>query len=90
MGEARRTTLFSLLLLLPPALAGEDLKLYRDTMRDYRRAGLHLDKATRDEVEALQKELARRSTDFTRNIGEAKAVVTFAPEELAGVPDGSP
>jgi thimet oligopeptidase len=69
------------------ALAGEDLKLYRDTMRDYRRAGLHLEKATRDEVEALQKELARLSTDFTRSIGEAKAVVTFAPEELAGVPE---
>ena len=69
------------------ALAGEDLKLYRDTMRDYRRAGLHLDKPRRDEVEALQKELARLSTDFSRNIGEAKAVVTYARGELAGVPE---
>ena len=70
-----------------PRLEGEDLKLYRDAMRDYRRAGLTLDKATRDKVEALQKKLARLSTDFERTIGEAKATVTFTREELEGVPD---
>lgn len=70
-----------------PRLEGEDLKLYRDTMRDYRRAGLTLDKATRDTVEALQKKLARLSTDFDRTIGEAKATVIFTKEELEGVPD---
>src|SRR5437773_519326 len=55
-----------------PKLAGEDLKLYRDAMRDFRRAGLTLDKATRDKVEALQKQLARLSTEVDRHIGEAR------------------
>jgi thimet oligopeptidase len=70
-----------------PRLEGEDLKLYRDTMRDYRRAGLTLDKPTRDKVEALQKQLSRLSTDFEQKIGQAKATVTFTKDELEGVPD---
>jgi thimet oligopeptidase len=70
-----------------PPLAGEDLKLFEDTMRDYRRAGLHLDRATRDRVEALQKQLARLSNDFEVNITNAKKVVTFTREELEGVPE---
>src|SRR6266581_1476554 len=69
-----------------PKLAGEDLKLYRDAMRDFRRAGLTLDKATRDKVEALQKQLARLSTEFDRHLGEARQAVVFTAEELEGVP----
>ncbi|HSB60965.1 MAG TPA: M3 family metallopeptidase, partial [Vicinamibacteria bacterium] len=70
-----------------PLLQGEDLKLYLDTMRDYRRAGLTLDKTTRDKVEALQKQLTRLSTEFSRSISEAKEVVAFAREDLEGVPE---
>src|SRR6266446_10570359 len=69
-----------------PKLAGEDLKLYRDALRDFRRAGLTLDKATRDKVEGLQKQLARLSTDFDRHLGEARQAVVFTGEELLGVP----
>src|SRR6266571_4954941 len=69
-----------------PKLAGEDLKLYRDVMRDFRRAGLMLDRATRDKVEALQKQLARLSTEFDRHIGEARQAVVFTAEDLEGVP----
>jgi Zn-dependent oligopeptidase len=68
-----------------PTLEGEPLKLYEDTMRDYRRAGLTLDKPTRDKVEALQKQLARVSTDFDKNISEAKHELVFTAGELAGV-----
>src|SRR5262249_17840966 len=70
-----------------PRLEGESLKLYQDTMRDYRRAGFGLDKPARDKVEALQKQLARISTDFDRNIAEAKQELVFTAEELAGVPE---
>lgn len=70
-----------------PTLEGEDLKLYRDTMRDYRRAGLTLDRPTRDQVEALQKELTRLSTEFSRNISQAKETLVFTREELEGVPE---
>lgn len=69
-----------------PRLIGEDLKLYKDTMRDYRRAGLALPKETRDKVEALQKELTRLSTEFGTNINDAKVTLTFTEAELEGVP----
>jgi thimet oligopeptidase len=69
-----------------PKLAGDALKLYEDTMRDYRRAGLHLPKEQRDKLESLNKELARISTEFDRNISEAKVVVTYDAAELEGVP----
>ena len=70
-----------------PRLFGEDLKLYEDTMRDFRRAGLHLDQATRSRVEALQKELARLSTDFGTNITNAQVEIAFSADELEGVPE---
>ena len=41
-----------------PKLTGEDARLFEETMRDYRRAGLALPKAKRDEVERLRKELS--------------------------------
>lgn len=69
-----------------PKLTGEDLKLYKDTMRDYRRAGLSLDKPTRDRVEALLKKLSARSNDFGTNITNAQKTLTFSADELRGVP----
>lgn len=70
-----------------PALAGEEAKLLADTMRDYRRAGLALPKADRDEVERLRKELANTATDFDSNITKAQKTLKFTRAELAGVPD---
>ena len=40
-----------------PKLSGEDKKLFDETMRDYRRAGLELPPDKRKEVEQLRKEL---------------------------------
>lgn len=68
-------------------LRGEDRKLYEDTMRDFRRAGLHLDPATRARVEDLKKQLARASTEFDTNITNADVVVAFTRDELEGVPE---
>ena len=45
-------------------LKGEDAKLLAETMRDYRRAGLDLPKAQRDEVERMRKELTRPDHGF--------------------------
>ena len=70
-----------------PKLAGEDAKLLEETMRDYRRAGLDLPKAQRDEVEKLRKEVARLATDFEHNITETKKSLKFSKAELAGVPE---
>lgn len=70
-----------------PKLSGEDKKLFEDTMRDYRRAGLDLPKSQRDEVEKLRKELTALETDFQNNVTKATKSLTFTKAELDGVPD---
>jgi thimet oligopeptidase len=70
-----------------PKLSGEDEKLLRETLRDYRRAGLELPPDKRKEVEQLRKELSRLGTDFATNIVNAKAPVVFTKAELDGVPE---
>jgi thimet oligopeptidase len=69
-----------------PKLKGEDEKLLSETIRDYRRAGLQLPKAERDEVERMRKELSRLTTDFDSNITKAQKAVKFTRAELDGVP----
>jgi len=68
-----------------PRLAGQEAKLLREVMRDYKRAGLGLPKPERDEVERLRKELTRLTTDFESNITKAEAPVKFTRAELDGV-----
>jgi thimet oligopeptidase len=70
-----------------PPLQGEDAKLLAETLRDYRRAGLALPPARRQEVERRRKELARIETDFSANINKAERAVTFRRAELEGVPE---
>src|SRR5437868_7773260 len=70
-----------------PNLSGEDKKLFDETMRDYRRAGLALPPQKRKEVEDLRKQLAKLGTDFDTNIVNAKVPVTFTKTELDGVPE---
>src|SRR5438876_4912502 len=70
-----------------PKLSGEDKKLFDETMRDYRRAGLALPPEKRKEVEQLRKELAKLGTDFETNIANAKAPVVFTKAELEGMPE---
>src|SRR5438105_258043 len=69
-----------------PKLSGEDKKLFDETMRDYRRAGLALPPEKRKEVEQLRKDLSKLGTDFDTNIVNAKAPVMFTKAELDGVP----
>jgi thimet oligopeptidase len=70
-----------------PQLTGEDKKLFEETMRDYRRAGLELPTDKRKEVEDLRKQLAKLGTDFDTNIVNAKVPVVFTKAELDGVPE---
>ena len=70
-----------------PKLTGEDEKLLKETMRDYRRAGLELPPEKRKEVEQLRKQLSKLGTDFDTNIVNVKAPVVFTKAELDGVPD---
>src|SRR5260370_15978320 len=70
-----------------PKLTGEDEKLLRETMRDYRRAGLELPPDQRKEIEQLRKELSKLGTDFDTNIVKATAPVMFTKADLEGLPD---
>jgi thimet oligopeptidase len=70
-----------------PKLVGEEDKLLREVLRDYRRAGLELPKAQRDEVERLRKELTQLTTDFESNINKTQRPVKFTKAELEGVPE---
>jgi thimet oligopeptidase len=68
-------------------LEGEQAKLLEEALRDYRRAGLGLPKADRDEVERMRKELAGLTTDFESNINKARGPVKFTKAEPTGVPE---
>ena len=70
-----------------PKLTGEDEKLLKETMRDYRRAGLELPPDQRKEVEQLRKELSKLGTDFDTNIVNSAAPVMFAKADLDGLPE---
>ena len=70
-----------------PQLTGEDKKLFDESMRDYRRAGLALPPDKRQEIEDLRKQLAKIGTDFDTNIVNAKAPLVFTKADLDGVPD---
>ena len=70
-----------------PQLAGEDLKLFTETVRDYRRAGLDLPRDQRDAVEKLRKQLTDMETDFENNVTKAVQPLKFTRAELAGVPE---
>jgi len=70
-----------------PKLTGEDEKLLKETLRDYRRAGLELAPDQRKEVEQLRKELSKLGTDFDSNIVKATTPVMFTKADLDGVPE---
>jgi oligopeptidase A len=70
-----------------PKLSGEDGKLFKETLRDYRRAGLELPPEKRKEVEQMRKDLSKLGTDFETNIVNAKAPVVFTKAELDGLPE---
>ena len=70
-----------------PQLQGEDAKLLKDTLRDYRRAGLELPKDQRDEVEAMRKKLSGLTTDFMTHVTQARHKLTFTKRQLEGIPE---
>ncbi|PWT79498.1 MAG: hypothetical protein C5B58_13460 [Acidobacteria bacterium] len=70
-----------------PRLMGEDEKLLKETLRDYRRAGLDLPSDQRKEVEQLRKELSKLGTDFDTNIMKSSAPVIFTKADLNGLPE---
>ncbi len=70
-----------------PKLEGEKAKLFKETLRDYKRNGFDLPKEEKAQIELLQKRLAELSNDFDTNIVDATASLIFTGKELEGVPE---
>src|SRR5204863_3078674 len=68
-------------------LTSEDEKLLKETLREYRRAGLELPPDQRKEVEQLRKKLSKLGTDFDTSVVKATAPVMFTKADLDGVPE---
>ena len=71
-------------------VSGEDeaTRFYLKRMlRDFRRAGVDKDAATRARVRDLQEELVKIGQEFNRNIVEDVRKIVIPPEELAGMPE---
>jgi thimet oligopeptidase len=57
------------------------------TLREFRRAGVDRDDATRERVRELQNELVAIGQDFDRNIREDTRTIRVSPTALRGLPD---
>ncbi|MBN8226158.1 Zn-dependent oligopeptidase [Corallococcus macrosporus] len=71
------------------SLANEDAatrKWMEKVLRDFRRAGVDRDDATRAKVKALQEELVRIGQEFSRNISQDTRTVSLPPAALDGLP----
>ena len=61
--------------------------LLEKSLRDFRRAGVDRDQATRARVQALREELTRIGQDFARHIKDDVRSLQLDPAELEGLPD---
>jgi thimet oligopeptidase len=61
--------------------------LVEKSLRDFRRAGVDRDEATRERVKALRDELVRIGQEFGRNIKDDVRRVSLDPAELDGLPE---
>ena len=71
-------------------LSGEDpqtRKWMEKVLREFRRAGVDRDEATRARVKALQEELVRIGQEFSRNIRADTRSESLPPSALEGLPD---
>ncbi|WP_246357940.1 M3 family metallopeptidase [Pyxidicoccus fallax] len=71
-------------------LGGQDAATRRwvaRVLRDFRRAGVDRDSATRERLRRLHEELTRLGQEFSRHIHEDVRTVALSPEDLEGLPE---
>jgi thimet oligopeptidase len=79
--------LYDVLASLDPTGADETGRfLLEKSLRDFRRAGVDRDDATRATIRALQDELVRIGQAFSRNIKDDRRTLRLRPEALDGLP----
>ena len=69
------------------AMTEEQQRLFDDTMRDYKRAGLDLPDEKRARLAEIDEELNGLGSDFRQNIADDETVVFYTKDELKGVPE---
>ncbi len=70
-----------------PSLTGEDARLLRFILRDYRRAGMDLSADQRAELTDVEKRLNELSIEFDQNILDDATTLLLTEEELEGMPE---
>lgn len=68
-------------------LAPDTRRFLEHTLRDFRRAGVDKDEATRARLKELADKAVRLGQDFDRAIREDVRSVSLRPEQLAGLPE---
>ena len=68
-------------------LDADAARVLEHTLRDFRRAGVDRDEASRTRLRELSEQAVRLSQDFGRHIREDVRTVRLAPEQLDGLPD---
>lgn len=68
-----------------PKLDGEPKRLLAELLRDFRRAGMELTPAKREELTKIQKEVTKLGLEFERNIRDDETVVPLTAAELDGL-----
>jgi thimet oligopeptidase len=67
---------------LPP----EDLKLFNDIYRSYKRMGFDLPPGQQKRLKALEQELSKQSNTFRHNINSYHDALVVAPKDMEGLP----
>ena len=69
-----------------PALEGEDKRLLKKLLLAFKRNGLELPPAEREQVKKWKQELVTLESEFDKNIAEYQDPLWITDEELAGLP----
>ncbi|MBN1419063.1 MAG: Zn-dependent oligopeptidase [Planctomycetes bacterium] len=70
-----------------PSLEGEEKRLLDHALRDYRRAGMMLEPARREELKKIELALNELELAFQKNIRDYDEKVRLTKDELRGLPD---
>lgn len=66
-------------------LEGEEILYMERTMQSYKHRGIHLEKETRNKLEALNTQLSELSIQYNANLGEVKDCLYLSSDDLNGV-----
>ena len=71
----------------PDDLGSGERRMLEKSLRDFRRAGVDRDEATRERVRALSRRSTELGQTFSKNIRDGVNRLRVAPERLAGLPE---